>query len=187
MSRKPEGIPDGLILVGVVARTHGLRGEVLVNLETDFPDERFRPGAQLTARVGAGALESLTVGSVRFHQGRPLLTFEGCESIDDVERFAGAALYVPETELRPLPPGTYYHHHLVGCEVVTADGVAVGTVSAVEGDMGASRLVVRSRRSEVLIPFADAICAVDLGARRIVVTPPEGLLEVNGDWREEGQ
>ena len=177
--------PDGLVLVGVVARAHGLHGEVLVNLETDFPEERFRPGAQLTARLAGGRLASLSVVAVRYHQGRPMLTLDGYDSIDDAERLAGAELFVPERELGALPPGTYYHHQLVGCEVVTVDGTSVGAVSAVEGEMGASRLVVRSRRTEVLIPFVDALCIVDLDAKRIVVTPPDGLLEINGDWRED--
>ena len=52
-----------------------------------------------------------------------------------------------------------------------------------EGERGASRLVVTSPRSEVLIPLADEICTVDLAAKRITVRPPEGLLELNGEWR----
>ena len=47
----------------------------------------------------------------------------------------------------------------------------------------ATRLVVQSRRNEVLIPLADAICTVDVKAKRITVRPPEGLLELNGEWR----
>jgi ribosomal 30S subunit maturation factor RimM len=67
--------------------------------------------------------------------------------------------------------------------VVTDAGEAVGQVTAVEGDRSATRLVVRSRRNEVLIPLADEICTVDVAAKRITVRPPEGLLELNGEWR----
>ncbi|MCA1585002.1 MAG: ribosome maturation factor RimM, partial [Acidobacteria bacterium] len=59
----------------------------------------------------------------------------------------------------------------------------VGQVARVEGEQARSRLVVRSRSGEVLIPLAVEICQVDVSARRIVVTPPAGLLEVNGEWR----
>ena len=62
-------------------------------------------------------------------------------------------------------------------------GDPIGEVTAVEGERGATRLVVRSRRNEVLIPLADAICTVDVKAKRIMVRPPEGLLELNGEWR----
>jgi ribosomal 30S subunit maturation factor RimM len=67
--------------------------------------------------------------------------------------------------------------------VVTATGEELGRVKAVQGEGEATRLVVRSSRAEILIPLAEPICAVDIGAKRIVVTPPEGLLEVNGEWR----
>lgn len=174
---------DDMVLVGVVARTHGNRGQVIVNLETDFPESRFRPDASLFAKKGEGAIEQVLVTSVRFQQGRPILGLAGISSIDEAERLTGAELRVPSSEQEPLPPGTFYHHQLLGCEVVTASGDTVGTVTKVEGGGAASRLVVTSTRREVLIPLADEICRVDVAAKRIVVTPPEGLLEVNGDWR----
>jgi 16S rRNA processing protein RimM len=89
-------------------------------------------------------------------------------------------LRVPVGDLEPLPPGTYDRHDLVGCRVETAGGEVVGEVGKVEGDLGASRLVVLAPGGEVLIPLAQAICVViDIAARRIVIDPPEGLLEVN--------
>jgi 16S rRNA processing protein RimM len=172
-----------MVLVGIVARTHGNRGQVIVNLETDFPEDRFKAGATLFARRANGPIETLRVTSVRFQQGRPILGIDGIGSIDDAERLAGAELKVPESEQTALPAGTFYHHQLIGCEVVTAAGEAIGKVEQVEGTGGASRLVVRGRRREVLIPLAEEICAVDVGAKKITVTPPAGLLELNGDWR----
>jgi ribosomal 30S subunit maturation factor RimM len=68
--------------------------------------------------------------------------------------------------------------------VETAEGVTVGRVSGVDGDGEATRLVVRGARREVLIPLARELCDVDLAAHRIVVRPPEGLLDVNGEWRD---
>jgi 16S rRNA processing protein RimM len=174
-----------MVLVGIVARTHGNRGQVIVNNESDFPELRFRPGARLFARKPGGPIEVLRLTSVRFQQGRPILGLDGVGSIDDAERFAGAELRVPASEQEPLPPGSFYYHELIGCEVVTAGGDVVGKVAAVEGTGGASRLVVKGSRQEVLIPLAEEMCAVDVAAKRIVVTPPPGLLELNGDWRTE--
>jgi 16S rRNA processing protein RimM len=174
---------DDMVLVGIVARTHGNRGEVIVNLHTDFAEERFQPGATLVARRGGGTPQTIALTSVRFHQGRPILGLAGVDSISAAEELAGAELRIPATAQGPLPEGFYYHHELVGCEVITAEGQTVGQVVAVEGEQRASRLVVRGRRREVLIPLAADICEVDVATRRIVVTPPQGLLELNGDWR----
>lgn len=180
----PDAEWDDLILVGIVARTHGNKGQVILNSASDFPEERFRVGATLYARVGDGAIEPLEITAVRFQQGRPILAIAGVSSISDAERLAGAELRIPESEQAPLPAGTYYHHQLIGCEVVHTSGESIGCVTAVQGEGQATRLVVRGRRAEVLIPLAQEICSVDVAAKRIVVTPPEGLLELNGDWRE---
>ena len=82
-----------------------------------------------------------------------------------------------------MPEGTYYHHQLIGCEVATRGGEQVGRVVAVQGEGEASRLVVRGLRNEVLIPLAKEICEIDVTAKRVVIDPPEGLLDVNGEWR----
>jgi 16S rRNA processing protein RimM len=177
------GAGDDAILVGVVARSHGNRGEVIVNSETDFPEDRFRVGAHLDGRTKDGRSIALEVESMRMHLGRPVVRFAGYESIGDAEALAGLELMVAASEVPVLPGGEYYHRDLIGCEVVTGDGAVIGHVADVEGERRANRLVVKGRRGEVLIPLADEICRVDLGKRRITVTPPEGLLELNGEWR----
>jgi 16S rRNA processing protein RimM len=174
---------DDMVLVGIVARTHGNRGEVILNSLTDFPDLRFKVGARLYGRKAGGPIEALDVTAVRFHQGRPILGLAGVGSISEAERFAGYEVKVPASEQEPLPEGQYYHHQLIGCEVVTASGERLGTVSEVQGDGAATRLVVRGPRAEVLVPLAQEMCRIDVDARLIVVTPPDGLLEVNGEWR----
>jgi 16S rRNA processing protein RimM len=172
------------ILVGVVARTHGNKGEVIVNSETDFPEERFREGAQLMSRAKDGRLGTLDVASMRMHQGRPVIRFKGIGSMDDAELLAGTELRVTphERDAELLEAGQYFHRDLIGCAVVTENGDPIGEVAAVEGEGGATRLIVRSRRNEMLIPFADEICTVDVAGKRIIVRPPEGLLELN-EWR----
>lgn len=169
---------DDLILVGVVARTHGNKGQVIVNPHTDFVDERFRPGARFQARLADGTRLTLEVTTARVHQGRPVIGLAGVESISDAERYGGAELRIDAGEQQPLPAGQYYHHQLVGCEVVDEDGARIGRVTGVDGEMARSRLVVsgESRRHE--IPLVDDICTVDVAARRIVIRPPQGLLEL---------
>jgi 16S rRNA processing protein RimM len=183
---------DDLVVVARVARPHGRRGEVILNLETDFPEQRFAPGNRLMIRRGAEA-ESLVVRSVWFMKARPVVGFEGFESIDDAETLAGHELRIPADELADLPPGMFYHHDLVGCRVETAGGELVGEVVAVEGSGEASRLVVATPRGEELVPLAsEMVPVVDPPARRIVIAAPDGLLGLNEtarsrrerqDWR----
>ena len=171
---------EEMVLVGRIARPHGLRGQVIVTPDTDFVEERFAPGAVFWTRSDRGD-EQLTVAAARVQNGRPVLGFEGFASIDDVERLAGLELRVPEESLAALEPGTYYQHQLVGCMVETADGAAVGLVTRVDGGAAGSLLVIDGgERGEILVPLAIDICAeVDVAARRIRITPPEGLLDLN--------
>jgi 16S rRNA processing protein RimM len=170
---------DEMAVVGRVARTHGIRGHVVVNVETDFPEERFRPGAELFVNR-AGDVERLVLDTVRFHQGRPIVGVSGVETIDAAQALAGLELRVPSAWLVSLPAGTFYRHDLVGCRVETTAGQSVGIVKGVEGPLTASRLIVGSGDDEILIPLASAICtAIDAGAKRIVIEPLSGLLDLN--------
>ena len=173
-----------MLLVGVVARARGTKGEVIVNSTTDFPETRFAEGARLWwCPAAGGAIEALTVAEFRMHLSRPIVRFEGVAEMTGAERFAGWHLRVPAAEAQDLPEHVYYHHDLVGCDVVTADGQRVGVVSRVDGEGQSVRLVVAAARGEVLVPLVQAFCAVDTAARRIVVTPPDGLLDANGPWQ----
>jgi len=168
-----------MVLVGRISRPHGLRGQVVVTPETDFTQERFAAGATLWTRSPHG-LEALTIASARLNGRRPIIGFAGFDRIEDVERLSGQELRIPEDQLQPLEGGTFYEHQLAGCEVVTAAGEPVGTVRSVEGPSGSSRLVIDGPRGEVDIPLASDICReIDIAAKRIVIEPPEGLLELN--------
>ncbi len=168
-----------MAVVGQIARAHGLRGQVIVNPETDFPRERFRAGGLLFVNR-LGAVRAMTLTTVRFHRDRPVIGFEGIDDVDAAATLVGAELRVPVEELPRLPDGAFYRHHLVGCQVVTESGTTVGLVRAVEGGAGGHRLVVAGDGGEVLVPLAAAICtAIDICAGRIVIAPPEGLLDLN--------
>lgn len=173
-----------MALVGRIARAHGNRGQVIIDPATDFPEERFKAGSVLHIRRG-DATERVTVASVRFHRGRPIIGLAGIETMDAAEALAGSELRIDVDALQALPAGSYYHHDLVGCQVETPRGEHVGRVSAVEGDAAGSRLVVESRGGEVLIPIAEGICLeIDVARRRIVVEPPDGLLDLNVTKRQ---
>jgi 16S rRNA processing protein RimM len=179
-------VADDLVLVGRIAKPHGLRGDVAINPDTDFAEDRFAVGARLLlTRRELGTpvearIEEMTVAAVRFHNGRPIVRFRGLESIDAVEPLAGASLWIRAASRPPLPEGTYYHDALIGCDVETVAGERVGQVIRIDAFGSAPILVVHDGRSDVLIPLAETICIrIDPAARRIVIDPPEGLLDVN--------
>ena len=168
-----------MAVVGRIARPHGIRGQVVVNLDTDFPRERFQPGAKLFVKRSA-AVETLVISTVRFQQDRPVIGFRGIDDMNAAVALAGTELRVPVDSLAELPAGTFYRHDLVGCAVETTEGTVVGQVTSVEGTIGGSRLVVATSRGDVLVPLAAEICrSIDLAGKRIVIAPPEGLLELN--------
>lgn len=170
---------DAMVVVGRIARTHGLRGEVAVEPETDFPEERFAPGNVVFVADG-GAGRPLRIEHVRTHKGRPLVVFEGIDAIEAAEALGRAELRVPLEVLDALPPGVYRHHELVGCTVETREGAVLGRVIRVDGASASSLLVVHGARGEVLVPLAAEICvSIDPAAGRIVIAPPEGLLDLN--------
>jgi 16S rRNA processing protein RimM len=170
---------DAMVLVGTIARTHGLQGQLIVNPETDFIEERFKAGASLWIRSG-DTIERLSVTSSRIQKGRPIVAFQGYATIDDAERLVGRELRIPEGSLHPLDEGAYYRHQLVGCRVATLAGETVGSVRRVEDGACGSLLVVEGSRGEVLIPVAAEICVrIEVPARLIVIDPPDGLLDLN--------
>lgn len=177
VERTMDDLVGDLLLVGRVARAHGNRGQVIVNLDTDFPEARFKVGEVLLVGPGRDARE---ITDARFHQGRPVIALSGIESMDAAEALAGAELHVPAATVAPLPEGTFYRHDLVGCEVRDGTGAVIGEVTAVEGTLERSRLVVAGNRGEVLVPLVASICtAIDPAARVIVIDPPEGLIDLN--------
>jgi 16S rRNA processing protein RimM len=176
---------DEMVLVGRVARAHGNRGQVIVDPATDFPEERFKAGSVLHIRRGETS-EPLTVESVRFHRGRPIVGLAGVDTMNAAEALAGTELRVGVDALQPLPARSYYHHDLIGCSVVTPHGETIGRVRSVDGDGAGSRLVVENTNGDVLIPMVEGICVeVDGASRQIVVAPPEGLLDLNVTKRQK--
>jgi 16S rRNA processing protein RimM len=170
---------DEMIVVGRVVRPQGNRGEVIVESTTDFGEERFHPGAAVYLERAGEPSETRVVTS-RQHDGRWVVGLEESRTIDEAETLRGAELRIPAEDLRPLEPGRHYVHDLVGCVVETATGRRVGIVEDVRLDTGVPLLVANGPNGEVLVPFTDAFCRnVDTAARRIVIEPPEGLLDVN--------
>jgi 16S rRNA processing protein RimM len=178
---KPSPGPAAALLVGVVVRPHGLGGELVVEVRTDSPEERFAPGAVL-ARAGADGVPTgaLTVESVRPHSGRLLVRFAEAPDRTAAEALRGARLLVDAAALPPTDdPDEYHVHQLEGLTVELVDGAVVGVVrEVVHGPGGELLVLARPDLPDTLVPFVRAIVpAVDLEGGRVVLDPPEGLLD----------
>ena len=169
-------MPDGVLAVGRVRRPHGVHGEVLASITTDFP-ERLVAGIEVG--LGSSAPERwLRVQSARSHKGCFLLLLEGATRREDVEGWRGHWLFLPAQERSSLPPNYYYEHELTGMACVLGDGRELGVVSELSSATGTAMLTVCTRTGEAMVPFISPIVvSVDLAARKVIVDPPEGLFE----------
>lgn len=163
------------VVVGVVGRPHGLRGEVAVELRTDEPEWRFALGAQVRAE-NDGTL--FTVTSVREHSGRTLMTFAELGDRTAVESVRGTRLVVDvAVDEQPAEDEEYYDRQLVGLRVLAADGTDAGRVTAVVHLPAQDALEIVTDESTRLIPFVlDLVPEVNLGLGHVRLADVDGLL-----------
>ncbi len=175
-----SGVPEGSgewLIVGVVGKPHGVHGDVLVEIITDFP-ERLSAGVRFGLGPDAGPDEFHEAFAVRYHKGAWLLSVTGLRRREDVEPWRGRFMFLPEQALEELPEGYYYEHHLVGLECRSAAGEELGVVTGLDPSGGQTRLVVRRGQREFLVPYVPEIVReVDLDGRVVVLEPIPGLLD----------
>lgn len=170
--------PERLISIARIARPQGIRGEVIADILTDFPD-RFAELDEVTLLRDGKIIGDLELEQYRFHKGRVLLKFAGYDDPHKAEELRGASVVIDREELVELEDDEYYLFDLEGCEVVTLDGQHLGTVTKVDDYGAAPLLVVKNQTKEVLIPLTRDICPeVDTENKKIVVNPPDGLLDL---------
>jgi 16S rRNA processing protein RimM len=122
----------------------------------------------------------LIVQRSRWHAGRLLVAFESVSDRTAAEALRGTLLVADSSTSPPVVEGEFWDHDLLGVDVVTVDGVSVGTIDDVLHPPGPDLLAVRRPDGgEVLIPFVrEIVPTVDMTARRIVVDPPDGLIDL---------
>ncbi len=187
-----------LLVVGQIGKPHGIRGEVSVAVRTDEPEERFVAGSAFTTEVprdrrvstGPAAASpgvpyqvppSLVIESVRWHQGRGIVQFEGVPDRNVAEALRGVLLQVDSAGVTPPDdPDEFLDHQLVGLRVESLDGSALGTVDRVDHAPSSDLIVLKKATGgTALIPFvSQMVPTVDLRGGRILVDLPEGLLDL---------
>lgn len=167
-----------MLNIGRVLKTQGNKGGLKVELDPEFPEAPFFSRVFLKLKGEPAPYE---VEELRPFKQFYILKLRGVEGMDAARALAGADIFVPEDELRPLAEDMFYEGQLRGCRVVTVGGAEVGVVEDILSAGGSDLLVVRSREEkEILIPFSREICReVDVASQRIVVDPPDGLLDLN--------
>jgi 16S rRNA processing protein RimM len=176
------------LIVGRVAKAHGISGEVVVDVRTDDPAARFASGSALRAKRTGAQERTFVVESAREHGVRLLVRLAGVADRAAADALRGTLFVVDSGDLPPIyEPDTYYDHQLEGLRVRTTTGQDVGVVAEVLHTSGGELLAVRrddgSESSELLVPFVSAIVpsvSLDDGSGNGVVEidPPEGLLDL---------
>lgn len=167
------------LVIGRIAKPHGIGGEVAVEIRTDSPEDRFAVGASVeTDPADRGPLH---IEATRWHAGRLLVRFAGVNDRSAADALR-STLLVADSSTSPAPEDDdeFWDHDLIGLAAVSSDGTTIGEVTDVLHPPGSDLLVVaRPDGTDVLVPFVAAIVpSVEIAAGRVVVEPPPGLLDL---------
>lgn len=179
-----RGAGPSFVVVGHITRPHGTKGEFFVWPLTDGPEETFRPGRELRVADRDARLPDELFPPVRIREARPhrrgyLVSFHGLDDRDRAQFLRDRYLLRPFEEVEAAGDDEYFYHELLGAAVVTREGRELGTVREVYSLDPADLLDVSDGSAEYLIPLTrEIVVEVDVEARRIVVDPPAGLLEL---------
>lgn len=158
------------IVVGRVISQRGVRGEVKVEVLTDFPD-RFEPGKTVYTDG-----QPLTIRESRPQKNHLLIKFDTIDDVEEARQLRGKALEIPENEIHELPEGEYYRFQIVGLEVWSSQGEPVGRITDILPTGSNDVYIVQSPQGEVLIPsINEVIKSIDLNSGRMIIEIIDGL------------
>jgi 16S rRNA processing protein RimM len=167
-----EPVPPESLIVGRILAPWGIRGEVKVEVLTDFP-ERFAP--QKVVYLNTRPLE---IESCHPHKQHLVVKLATIDSVEDAERLRGQVITIPSSELYPLLQGQYYTFQLIGLKVLTTDGEYLGQIADIMTTASNDVYIVKGKRGEILIPaIEDVVKSIDLEKGEMVIEAIEGLLD----------
>lgn len=166
--------------VGKIVNTQGLKGEVRVISQTDFPEERYKKGNTLTLFRENQKPVELVIKSHRKHKNFDILSFEGHPSINDIEKYREGILKVAKDTLNELSEDEFYYHQIIGLTVWDDENQQeLGKIKEILSP-GANDVwvVQRSKKKDALIPYIESVVKViDLEKGIVHVELPEGLID----------
>lgn len=161
------------LAVGQIARPHGVRGDLLMHVLTEFP---HRLASLETVYLGQ-AHRPFRVEAARFHGNDMLLTLAGIGDRPEAEAVRGQLVSIALADAAELPPGRYYYYQIEGLNVFTEEGEALGRVVEILETGANDVYVVRGDEREILLPaIRSVIREIDLEGGRMVVHLLEGLV-----------
>jgi len=166
------------VTIGMIKGSHGLRGEIKVNPESDHPD-RLAALPQMTVFVQKGNVrQPYRVLDAGVQQTYWRLKLQGVDTREQADALAGGELQISQDKVLPLPKGNYYLFELIGLSVVTVQGEALGEIVEVLQPGANDVYVVRGGDRELLVPaIKQVVKSIDLAARRMVIDPLPGLFD----------
>jgi len=169
---------DSLILIGKVAATHGIRGQLRITTYSGHFDSLLSADSVIL-KESTGRTATFAVSAAVVHGRKLLLTFAGLSDINKVLHLVGSELYLRLEQLPATEEGEYYWHDLIGLNVVTADGEVLGVLQSIIETGSNDVYVVKAADRELLIPaLEDVVTAIDLSAGTMTVTPVAGLFDL---------
>ena len=179
MSSPEDVSARDLIVVARAVRTRGLKGELVAELLTDFP-ERFESVTRLLGVAPGGERKEIELEDYWYQNDRLILKFRNYDSVESANALIGFEFGLPEEEQVQLPADEFYEWQLAGCAVENAQGSVIGKVRDVMRTGGVQLLVVDDgAQHEHLIPMVgDIVLNVDIPGKKILIDPPEGLLDL---------
>jgi 16S rRNA processing protein RimM len=179
MSSVADDSADSLVSVARAVRTRGLKGEIVAELLTDFP-ERFEGIEQLVALSPDGERKDVELENHWIQNDRVILKLVGVDTVEGARAFTGYQFCVSASETVPLADDEFYDFELEGCLVRELSGHEIGRVQKVLKTGGVAILAITGNHgAEHLVPLAESIVVeIDTAGKRIVIDPPEGLLEL---------
>ncbi|MBD2459818.1 ribosome maturation factor RimM [Oscillatoria sp. FACHB-1407] len=195
LQTQPPSTPSGWIEIGRIVSVQGLKGELRVYPDSDFPERFEQPGKRWLLRSPTATPEPVELVSGRYLTGKGLFVVKlaGIDDRNQAEALRDCALLVPESDRPMLEEDEFHVLDLIDLQVFDqATGTLVGTVTDVI-PAGNDLLEVKldqpqGKSSTVLVPFVKAIVpVVDLEHRRIEITPPPGLIDSPADSSDADQ
>jgi 16S rRNA processing protein RimM len=166
------------LVIGRIAKAHGIAGEVSVDIRTDDPDHRYADGASL--ETDPPEVGPLVIESSRWHSGRLLVRFANVPDRNAAELLRGTLLVADSSTSRDADDDGYWDHDLIGLKVLDRAGTSIGEVVDVLHSPGSPVLAVKHGSGrELLVPFvAEIVPTVDVKGGTVVIDPPEGLFDL---------
>lgn len=162
------------ITIGTIVSAWGLQGHIKVIVETDFP-ERFSSSSRVYIDR-----QIMVIDGAAWHKGQVIIKLHGVDTEEDADELVGHVIEVHHSQLFNLENDVYFYFQLIGLEVITRGGDAIGRISEILSVASADVYVINGKGGEILIPATDEIIqSIDLDKGVMVIEPMAGLLDLN--------